>query len=152
MQGNKKKRGVIYENEEKRILMGSPSTFSQSENFFGQSSLLLSILSYLLRTSCRRSQTKLPCSEDWCKRRDLNPHVFRHWILSPARLPIPPLLHICERKSLRYKIDFYFYSPAFALFLAQLGCFGGQLSLSFAQTIFPNYIHHLKRWPCQLKL
>ena len=79
--------------------MSSPSTFSHSENFFGQSSLLLSIFFYLLRTSCRRSQTKLPRSEDWCKRRDLNPHVFRHWILSPARLPIPPLLHIFERKS-----------------------------------------------------
>ena len=26
-----------------------------------------------------------------CERRDLNPHVFRHQILSLARLPIPPL-------------------------------------------------------------
>lgn len=27
----------------------------------------------------------------WCGRGDLNPYVFRHWILNPARLPIPPL-------------------------------------------------------------
>ena len=26
-----------------------------------------------------------------CERRDSNPHGFPHWILSPARLPIPPL-------------------------------------------------------------
>src|ERR1700722_6679302 len=26
----------------------------------------------------------------WCGRRDLNPHVLRHWNLNPARLPIPP--------------------------------------------------------------
>ena len=26
-----------------------------------------------------------------CERRDLNPHGFHHWILNPARLPIPPL-------------------------------------------------------------
>ena len=26
----------------------------------------------------------------WCGRRDLNPHDFRHWYLKPARLPIPP--------------------------------------------------------------
>ena len=27
----------------------------------------------------------------WCERRELNPHARRHWILNPARLPIPPL-------------------------------------------------------------
>ena len=29
----------------------------------------------------------------WCERRDSNPHGFPHWILSPARLPVPPLSH-----------------------------------------------------------
>ena len=28
---------------------------------------------------------------DWCERGDLNPHGFPRWILSPVRLPIPPL-------------------------------------------------------------
>jgi hypothetical protein len=28
-----------------------------------------------------------------CERQDLNLHAFRLWILSPARLPIPPLSH-----------------------------------------------------------
>lgn len=27
-----------------------------------------------------------------CTRRDLNPHTLRYWILSPARLPVPPLV------------------------------------------------------------
>ena len=26
----------------------------------------------------------------WCREQDLNLHALRHWILSPARLPIPP--------------------------------------------------------------
>lgn len=30
----------------------------------------------------------------WCARWDLNPYVFRHWFLRPARLPITPLAHI----------------------------------------------------------
>ena len=29
----------------------------------------------------------------WCERRDSNPHGFLHRILSPARLPVPPLSH-----------------------------------------------------------
>ena len=29
----------------------------------------------------------------WCREQDLNLHAFRHWILSPARLPIPPSRH-----------------------------------------------------------
>src|SRR5262245_43818349 len=29
----------------------------------------------------------------WCERRDLNSHGFPHWILNPARLPVPPLSH-----------------------------------------------------------
>ena len=29
----------------------------------------------------------------WCGRRDSNPHVFRHWNLNPARLPVPPRPH-----------------------------------------------------------
>src|SRR6266487_951137 len=28
-----------------------------------------------------------------CERGDLNPHEFPHWILNPARLPVPPLSH-----------------------------------------------------------
>jgi hypothetical protein len=27
----------------------------------------------------------------WCERGGSNPHGFLHWILSPARLPVPPL-------------------------------------------------------------
>src|SRR5262245_47605009 len=27
----------------------------------------------------------------WCERGELNPHGLPHWILSPARLPVPPL-------------------------------------------------------------
>lgn len=30
----------------------------------------------------------------WCPRRDLNPHVFRHYTLNVACLPIPSLGHI----------------------------------------------------------
>ena len=29
----------------------------------------------------------------WCERGELNPHGLPLWILSPARLPIPPLSH-----------------------------------------------------------
>src|SRR5690606_5805044 len=32
-----------------------------------------------------------PCSTIWCERGDSNSHGLPHWILSPARLPIPPL-------------------------------------------------------------
>ena len=35
-------------------------------------------------TLTRRAPTR-------CERGDLNPHGFPHWILSPARLPVPPL-------------------------------------------------------------
>ena len=30
----------------------------------------------------------------WCERGDLNPHGFPRWILSPVRLPIPPLSRV----------------------------------------------------------
>jgi hypothetical protein len=33
-----------------------------------------------------------------CERGDSNPHAFRHWILSPARLPIPPLSPALHRR------------------------------------------------------
>ena len=33
----------------------------------------------------------------WCPRRDLNPHVFRHYTLNVACLPIPSLGHIWRR-------------------------------------------------------
>lgn len=29
----------------------------------------------------------------WCRWRDLNPHLFPKWILSPSRLPFPPHRH-----------------------------------------------------------
>jgi hypothetical protein len=29
----------------------------------------------------------------WCERGELNPQGLPHWILSPARLPVPPLSH-----------------------------------------------------------
>ena len=32
-----------------------------------------------------------------CESRDSNPDGFPHWILSPARLPIPPLPHVVPR-------------------------------------------------------
>src|SRR6266699_1526404 len=32
--------------------------------------------------------------KDWCERRDSNPHGLPHRILSPARLPVPPLSQI----------------------------------------------------------
>jgi hypothetical protein len=32
----------------------------------------------------------LPDVETWCREQDSNLHALRHWILSPARLPIPP--------------------------------------------------------------
>src|SRR5262245_66582345 len=33
----------------------------------------------------------------WCERRDSNSHGLPHWILSPARLPVPPLSHATQR-------------------------------------------------------
>ena len=27
----------------------------------------------------------------WCERGESNPHELPHWILNPARLPVPPL-------------------------------------------------------------
>src|SRR5690606_26261462 len=35
------------------------------------------------------------CSLLYCRRRDLNPHGFPHWLLRPACLPISPRRHIC---------------------------------------------------------
>src|SRR5262245_59339045 len=40
-----------------------------------------------------------PGQPEKCERRDLNPHPFRDWILSPARLPIPPLSRCCVATS-----------------------------------------------------
>lgn len=34
---------------------------------------------------------RLGCADRWCERRDSNPQATRRWILSPVRLPIPPL-------------------------------------------------------------
>src|SRR5262245_41428039 len=36
-----------------------------------------------------------------CESRESNPDGFPHWILSPARLPIPPLSRVLCRKRLR---------------------------------------------------
>ena len=35
-----------------------------------------------------------PDSDKKCERQDLNLHGLPHWILNPARLPIPPLSQI----------------------------------------------------------
>src|SRR5665213_385445 len=32
-------------------------------------------------------------SEGWCGRSESNRHTLRYWILSPARLPVPPRPH-----------------------------------------------------------
>ncbi len=34
-----------------------------------------------------------PWHYHWCERGDSNPHTRRCWILSPVRLPVPPLSH-----------------------------------------------------------
>ncbi len=36
--------------------------------------------------------------QGWCERGESNPHPLRDWILSPARLPIPPLSQLCVLK------------------------------------------------------
>jgi hypothetical protein len=41
-----------------------------------------------------RRTAKNPAKSGECESRDLNPDGFPHWILSPARLPIPPLSRI----------------------------------------------------------
>src|SRR5258706_14993094 len=38
--------------------------------------------------------------EPWCEGGGSNPHEVPHWILNPARLPIPPLSQRCERRAL----------------------------------------------------
>ena len=38
-----------------------------------------------------------------CERGDSNPHGFPHWILSPARLPIPPHSQAFHIKHLRQR-------------------------------------------------
>ena len=37
----------------------------------------------------------------WCERGELNPHGVTHWILSPARLPVPPLSHVINIKGFK---------------------------------------------------
>ena len=39
----------------------------------------------------RRSRAIPLARQEWCERGELNPHPLRDWILSPARLPVPPL-------------------------------------------------------------
>src|SRR6185437_6019219 len=41
-----------------------------------------------------------PLVSERCESRDLNPDGFPHWILSPARLPIPPLSRAWDLLSL----------------------------------------------------
>lgn len=56
-----------------------------------------------------------------CARRESNPHAFRHRILSPARLPIPPLARINRRSGT------ILAAPALRCIwsrrLARVGCF-----------------------------
>ena len=40
----------------------------------------------------------------WCERGESNPHGSPHRILSPARLPIPPLSHHLKGGQRKYKI------------------------------------------------
>ena len=47
------------------------------------------VICHDLVDQCIVDVTRYRISE--CERGDLNPHGFPHWILSPARLPIPPL-------------------------------------------------------------
>src|SRR5205823_9721179 len=43
--------------------------------------------------------------ENWCERRDSNSHGFPHWILSPARLPVPPLSPVpCAPETSRMRL------------------------------------------------
>ena len=41
--------------------------------------------------------------DSWCERRDSNSHGLPHWILNPARLPIPPL----SQRTRRHPVDFF---------------------------------------------
>src|SRR3989449_2273934 len=57
--------------------------------------------------------------EWWCERGELNPHGLPHWILSPARLPVPPLSP--DAISIRY----HTLSAAALLRFAQYSCYPG---------------------------
>src|SRR3989304_7985074 len=46
----------------------------------------------------------------WCERGELNPHGVPHWILSPARLPVPPLSPITRRETSSFPSDGRFAS------------------------------------------
>ena len=39
---------------------------------------------------CRCSRRLRTAAQEWCARRDSNPHILRYWNLNPARLPVPP--------------------------------------------------------------
>src|SRR5262245_61245139 len=54
---------------------------------FEGSRLLLSQIAQL----SARHLSLVTCHPEWCERRDSNPQGFPHGILSPARLPVPPL-------------------------------------------------------------
>jgi hypothetical protein len=62
-----------------------------------------------------------------CERQELNLHGFPHWILSPARLPIPPLSQTCYATTV---------------------C-GKPLSLSSAD--FPPHLHKNRHLPLEMR-
>ena len=67
----------------------------------------------------------------WCERGELNPYGFLHWILSPARLPVPPLSLFDIKQFLGF-LPFPF--------------FGGAANLEQRQ---PQYTENTKHFPMQ---
>ncbi|VBB45474.1 hypothetical protein TRIP_B350425 [uncultured Desulfatiglans sp.] len=51
----------------------------------------------------------------WCERGDSNPYGISHWILSPARLPVPPLSRLRRILVSGLKIDHPLFAVNFFL-------------------------------------
>src|SRR5215813_9555261 len=60
----------------------------------------------------RRESEVLPkCAPElWCARGDSNSHALRHWILSPARLPVSPLARLKDYESVSRSAEPVSYS------------------------------------------
>src|SRR5438876_9372342 len=65
----------------------------------GRRQATASILDATAFTPTGREQN--PLIMDYCESGDLNPDPFRDWILSPARLPVPPLSLVLMQKQFR---------------------------------------------------
>jgi hypothetical protein len=97
-QGFLNHHGIAPHVEGTRRLAGEPSTQSQrscrrAPPFFPRS-----------QRSNKTGRTAIaasPCGTIKCESRDLNPDPLRDWILSPARLPIPPLSRGAAKLSFR---------------------------------------------------